>query len=57
MQVYTFLCVAELPTMVQMYHLLLDKGHLDCVHLLAILSRAAMDICVQVFVQIEVFVL
>lgn len=57
MQVYTFFCVAELPTMVQMYHLLLDKGHLDCVHLLAILSRAAMDICVQVFVQIEVFVL
>lgn len=57
MQVYTFLCVAELPTMVQMYHPLFDKGHLDCVQLLAILSRASMDICVQVFVQIEVFVL
>lgn len=37
-----------------MYRPLFDKGRLDCVQLLAVLSRAAMDICVQVFVQTEV---
>ena len=57
MQVYAFLRIAGLPTTVRMYRPLFDKGRLDCVQLLAVLSRAVMDICVQIFVQIEVFVL
>ena len=43
--------------MVQMYHPLFDEGHLGCFQFLVILNRAAMNICVQVFVQIEVCIL
>ena len=49
--------VAEQYAIVNMYHILTHLNrHLDCFHVLAVMSNAAMNIAVHVSFQISVFV-
>lgn len=52
--------IAEQYFMVWMYHRLFNhsliKGHLDCFQFLSIMNKAAINICVQVFVSTQDFI-